>query len=99
MDDLVEIRYIGSDEWITVSRFLATGMTGIDIREIENKGILEMISSTGVNVKEKTCTWKKGDYGSFGIPSYEYKTSCGENYDCDNMTKLNYCPNCGGKLL
>ena len=48
---------------------------------------------------EKTCTWKKGDYGSFGIPSYEYKTSCGENYDCDNMPKLNYCPNCGGKII
>ena len=51
------------------------------------------------DVSEKTCTWKKADYGSFGIPSYEYKTTCGKNLDCDNTTKMNYCPNCGGRLL
>lgn len=50
-------------------------------------------------ILEKTCEWKKADYGQMGCPDYEYKTSCGINYDCDTTKIEKYCPNCGGKII
>ena len=35
--DLVEIRYVGDKSWSVVTRFLATGMSGIEMREIDKK--------------------------------------------------------------
>ena len=100
MDDLVEIKYIDSNtDWVVVTRFLATGMTGVEMREIDKKGPkLTLINNMTEVSKERTCTWKKGDYGSYGCSSYEYSTTCGENFDCDTTKKMNYCPNCGGRL-
>lgn len=46
---------------------------------------------------EKYCKWKKADFGMFGVPSYEYYTSCGKNYDCNKIKIENYCPNCGNR--
>lgn len=49
---------------------------------------------------EKVCQYKKGDYGMFGIPSYEYSTECGKNYDTDKITSdMKHCPNCGNKII
>jgi len=99
MDDLVEIRYIGGNDWVVVTRFLATSMTGVEMREIEKSGPeLTLINTIDEVNKERICVWKKGDYGSYGCSSYEYTTTCGVNFDCDKVTKMNYCPNCGGKL-
>jgi hypothetical protein len=102
MDDLVEIRYInGGETWVVVTRLLATGMVGIEVREIEKKGSslkLININNFDTAVKERICVWKRDDYGSYGCSSYEYRTTCGVNFDCNEVTKMNYCPNCGGKL-
>lgn len=98
MDDLVEIRYVGGDEWAVVTRLLATGMTGIEMREIEKSGPELTLINILDKEKEGVCVWKKGDYGSYGCSSYEYSTTCGVNFDCDKIKKMNYCPNCGGKL-
>lgn len=45
--------------------------------------------------QNNVCIWKIGDFGSFGIPCMEYQTSCGKNYDADEIHKTPYCPNCG----
>jgi|APSaa5957512535_1039671.scaffolds.fasta_scaffold55053_3 hypothetical protein len=99
--DLVEIRYVGDKSWSVVTRFLATGMSGIEMREIDKNGPkLTLINNLNKEfIKERTCNWEKEDY--------EYTTPCGVNFDCDKVTKINdnnlgyvlhYCPNCGGKL-
>lgn len=45
------------------------------------------------------CEWKRCDFGMMGFHDYEYVTTCGKNYDCDEVKKENYCPNCGGKII
>lgn len=49
--------------------------------------------------EEKTCEWKVVDYGQMGCQDYQFVTSCGKNYDIENVKKENYCPNCGGKII
>lgn len=48
--------------------------------------------------EEKECEWKHIDFGMMGFNDYEYVTSCGKHYDCDKISKENFCPNCGGKI-
>ena len=47
----------------------------------------------------RCCEWKVYDFGMMGFHDYEYVTRCGKNYDCNNVNKENYCPNCGGKIV
>ena len=46
----------------------------------------------------KMCKWDRHDFGMMGFHDYEYVTECGKNYDCDKVSKDNFCPNCGGKI-
>jgi hypothetical protein len=105
MDDLVEIRYVGGEDWTVVTRFLATGMCGIEIREIKKSGPeLTLINNLDkVYIKERTCNWEEVEPSS----ACEFTTTCGMDFDpwknadikfFKKVTKMNYCPNCGGKL-
>lgn len=63
------------------------------IKKIEEKRKIESEELA----KPLICEWKKADFGSFGISSYEWMTTCGESYDVDKYRYGNFCLNCGGK--
>ena len=49
------------------------------------------------NEDPEMCVWTRANYGSMGCSSYEWHTTCGTSYDCDEMERHKYCPNCGKK--
>lgn len=41
------------------------------------------------------CAWDCIDEGMMGFTDYMWQTSCGANYDCKQIERPKYCPNCG----
>ncbi len=70
----------------------------IEKANVDNICLTTSLKIENIDEDEKICEWKRVDNGMFGFHDYEYKTTCGKNYDYEKTNKENYCPNCGGKL-
>lgn len=85
---------------IETVNLIAEGMIGIGGIPTNEEFYAEFNSRVTAQLGIKTeCMWRHVDMGMYGCSDYVYQTSCNKEYDSNNTSISNFCPNCGRKVI